>query len=400
MLVEQLLFSIVVNAAGILAVVLLREAPPRLIAGACLLCMLAVFVPWHALGNVTAVLGVNGWQMVPPVGVAKSAAVAAAASGSPAGALVLVVWLAVAGLWMTWTLHSAVRLRRRWRRQAIADGSLARHVHPHLRDLLHKVALHRVRHSRVAVTTGVFRPEVWIGDGIEEPHQLAVAVNHELSHIAAGDHYFVHALALLERLLWWNPLIWGLGRIARRHLEYACDQRCKRCLGERAYRVGLAELALHQIDVKTVPILALGTQSGVIERMERISRTYTVRPRHALAVLPVIAALAMGSSTLASDGQSPAGAFMACNDQLPEGVHYRLEIKYDANTQAGDPTGALSLSLRDELHPDTGDQVPEGAGAYIRCLFSVLGIPQDEVPPSASLRMPDSKSRGLILAGG
>jgi len=399
-LIEHVLFSVLVNVAGLLAALtLLRSAAPRLVAVVCLASMLAVVVPWHAMGQVVAALGPGELRSAIPPGLGPSTVAARSASEAPAPLILLAAWLAPAALWLCYTFGRAGRLRRRWYAQSSPAESLAAHVHPRLVGTLQKARLRRLPGSYLAATTGLLRPEIWIGDRIDRPDLVSVAVNHELSHVAAGDHYFVHLLSLVERLLWWNPFVWALGRVARRHLEYACDQRCKGWLGERAYRLGLAEIVLHQNRVDHVPILALGTSSGVIHRMERLSRTHSTRLRHVFAGVGIAVALGSGSVTLASASADQAGSLLACNEHLPQGVHYRLEINYDPDTRGGDPHGELSVSLRDELRPEDPEAVPDGSAEYIQCLFSVLGIPSEEAPPAAKIEAPQSSPRP-VLAGG
>jgi beta-lactamase regulating signal transducer with metallopeptidase domain len=287
------------------------------------------------------------------------------------------VWIAVGTVWLTVTFVAGVRARRRWRARALPAESLKGHVLERFKPLADRVEIHRVPDSRMAMATGLWRREIWIGERISAPGHVATALNHELCHLDSGDHYVVHLVSLLERTLWWNPLIWMLGRIARRHLEYHCDQRCKRHLGAHQYRRNLAEMVLDRMPANAFPALNFGRPSGVMKRMERLTMTYSTKPAHVLSLAALGVVLAFGSAALADDPPKP--SLLDCKDQLPQGVQYRLEIKSTMNTRDEDPRNQISVTLLDELKPGSVE-VPKGAGPYVRCVLDLVGVPEEEYP--------------------
>lgn len=380
-LFDHLLFSLAANLAVLSALVLLRTAPPRLVVNVCLAGMLMVAVPWPVIADWSAEAGMRSagisFSLASSTGGSPGEGPAAADAGPTWGFMLAGLWLTVSAAWLTVTFASAARIRRRWRALALPGESLKVHVLEGFRSLADKVEIHRLPGSHTAMATGLWRREIWLGDAIVGDVHLATALNHELCHLDAGDHYVVHLISLLERLLWWNPLIWVLGGIARRHLEYDCDQRCKRHFGVREYRIALAGIALDRIPPGAFPGLAIGSASSLVTRIERLTMTYRAKPRHVLTALTVAAVLTLGSGALADDPLAP--SLVDCNDRLPDGVRYRLEITSEIETGDGDPGGELTVSLRDADNPDSRD-IPAGAGPYVRCVMAVLGAGESDLP--------------------
>jgi beta-lactamase regulating signal transducer with metallopeptidase domain len=380
-LLDHLVFSVAANLATLVGVLLLRSASPRLVLNVCLAGMLMVAVPWAPIGERIAATGAHPAGVALSMAVLRDAAPAAGAGGVSVGgswpAALVAVWLAVSACWLSCTFLAAARTRRRWRALAVPGEALRVHALEGVRALAERVDIHRVPGSRMAVATGMIRREIWIGDALTAERQIAVALNHELCHLQAGDQYVIHLVTVLERLLWWNPVTWILGGLARRHLEYACDRRCARCLGPHLYRGTLAEMVLDRMPNHASATLTIGSPSGVVDRMERLTMTCKTRIRHVIAIAGVGAGIVLGSGALAADPQQP--TLIACNDRLPEGVSYRLVIKSELDTRNGDAQGEIGVTLLDNLKPESVE-VPEGAGPYARCVLDLLGVPEEEYP--------------------
>ena len=295
MSIEQVVLSIVVNAVGLGCVLTMRSAPPRLLVLVCLLAMLAIVMPWQVLGGWVVSLGpLPQYTMATSISPLSNGIDEAAIGTVGVFDALLGVWLGVGILWTALTITRSVRVTNGWRVRATAADSLVEHPNA---CFVRRIPIHRIPDSMVVATTGLLRPEIWIGDRVVEDAQLVTAINHELCHVKAGDQYTLFLIVVLERLLWWNPLIWLLGRHARRHMEYACDARCATLMDAQSYRRCLAQLFL----ADRAPTMALGvapTRSDVVNRMEKLEMATGLSFQHAIGLAAGVALIAIVSGSL------------------------------------------------------------------------------------------------------
>jgi len=132
----------------------------------------------------------------------------AAGLGLVAAGLLRLAWLASRARPVTNTL---------WRR--LADG---------ISDELgvgRRVALLQTDHPSILVAWGWMRPRILVSrDAMAWPAgDVAIALRHELAHIARGD-WIVQLLAeSLRAFNWFNPVVWTLSARLRTESECACD---------------------------------------------------------------------------------------------------------------------------------------------------------------------------------
>ena len=372
---EHLMMSVLANAVGLAVVCSLRTAPPRLVLYACLVSMLAILVPWSTIA----------WESTSTTrGFVESvyAGVPDPATATRSTPLALhALWLGVGMLWLAFTLLRSARTRRSWRSQAIAGPPVEALVHPDFARAFRSARIKWLPDSRHACSTGVLASEIWLGRQLRTPDQLKLALNHELCHVRARDPTLLLLLVAIERMLWWNPLIWLLGRQARRQMEYACDERCKHALGVRTYRRTLAELMLQGQPQGATLEVPLGRGSNVIARMEKLDMTHTLKARH-------LCSLALGGALMTVANAAPVEGLatdqptlIACHDLLPDGVQYDFRIVSDIDTREG-RTGKLSVTLLDSSRPDS-HEVPAEAGDFLSCVQGLVGVGPDSGWPDA-----------------
>ena len=286
-----------------------------------------------------------------------------AAVSSPFLPVMISLWLAVGFVWSGYTIGRSVLKRRRWRAVASCGKSLAAHANPTFSTQLNRVQIRRLPNTSLVFSTGVLHPEIWIGDRVRTESQVEAALNHELCHIAANDSLTLFLIVVLERLLWWNPLIWLLGRHARRQMEYACDSRCQGLIGRTKYRQSLAELFLAIQQQNAALEIPLGNASDIVTRMEKIGMTHSFQSRHALALIVGGALVAAASSNLAAHDDAERPTLIQCHELLPEGVQYDFKIASDIDTREGQQ-GELTVTLVDASKPGS-HELPEGSGEFL-----------------------------------
>lgn len=376
-LMEHSFFVMALQALALGIVYGLRGFPPRLSMWVCVCAICAFVLPWTQIGTGLGGLPLHNASTVFSAELFRDLRIdhmRTTADGQGLEELGIGLWLSIAAAWTAWTFLRAGMTLNRWRSTSSHADIPTGIVHQRLLATYASVELRRVQNSRVAMTSGLRRPTLWIGDDIDCADHLKTALNHELSHVNAGDQYLVVFLTLLERALWWNPLVWLLAAEARRQIEYACDQRCKHLLGEREYTYALAQLSLIKAGVPALPgALALQPRNGVITRMKKLSQNPVTRPTHLLTLAAFVGISAFASAVIAGENTPSEPTLMACEKAIPTSANWRMSIERDPEART------LSVSLEDLDAPDS-DGIPDGSEPYMRCLFSALGIPQTERP--------------------
>ena len=371
---EQILLSVVVNAAALITVLFLKSAPPRMVLYVCLVGMLAIFIPWSSIGKEVE-------SYVPAEAIISKLSIAAGIPSTTTiplqttdwvSASAITLWLVIGLTWLAISILRSVHTKRVWRANALCGSALEKYANPAFIKVLRRTRIYRIANSSLVFATGLSRPEIWIGDDISSIPQIKTALNHELAHIAANDQLTLFLIVALERLLWWNPLIWLLGREARQQMEYACDSRCQSLIGTTLYRNSLAELFLVQQPRIISLELTLGNKSDIINRLEKIGMKHSTKANHILTLILAGSLTAIASASLAAQSNTEASTLMQCHELLPEGVQYDFRIASTIDTREGQE-GELRVSLVDSLNPDSRD-VPEGAGDFLQCVQKVVGL--------------------------
>lgn len=134
-----------------------------------------------------------------------------------------------------------------------------------------------------AFSSGLVHPCIWVhGDLVASP-QLSTLLRHELTHIRQHDNWYLLAITLVERLFWWNPLVWYLGRETRELQELSCDEQCQR--NNDDYAAELAQLMLDSARMGKPRMLALSANilndpNPNVKRIKLLQRSYALKTRH------------------------------------------------------------------------------------------------------------------------
>lgn len=371
---EQAAFSVFVNGAVLMAVLLMKSAPPRIVLYICLVGMLAIFVPWSHIG-----MGVENYlpnNVMIEVGTPNTTVIPLQTEQSSINTWVVALWFVIGVAWLVISIFRSERTKKIWRLNALNGNTLAKYANPIFSNILSRTRIYRIQNSSSVFSTGLWRPEIWIGADICSKAHIETALNHELSHIASNDQLTLFIIVAIERLLWWNPFIWLLGREARHQMEYACDSRCQSLIGATTYRQSLAELFLVQQQRTTSLELTLGNNSYIINRLEKIEMTHSIKPNHILTLFLVGSLAAIASASFAAESNTELPTLMQCHDLLPEGVQYDFRITSEIDTREG-KKGHLNVTLIDASNPDSSE-VPNGANEFLQCVQKIVGVGEDE----------------------
>ena len=378
---EQLALSIAINVLVLLVTRCLHSAPPRMVLYVCFFGMSAILIPWAELGSLvkahTALPELS--NLAVDIGLSSGAATTISERVSTAQPLHL-IFLVIGLVWLIITFSNAARTSRTLALNSTRANHLQKYGHKKYERQLSRSTIYRIPNSHTVLSTGLWRPKIWIGDQLSDPNHLESALNHELSHISSNDQFTLIAIVILERLLWWNPIVWLLGREARRQMEYACDAQCVSLIGSVKYRHSLAELMLKQQPNFKPLNLTLGHPSEFLIRLEKTTMNHRIKPTH-LVALTLTALLATMAATSFAKNDELTGTLLGCHELVPEGAQYNFEITSIIDTREGQD-GNLSITLVDPSNPDSRE-VPEGALPFLNCVQKVVGLTNEKDWPAS-----------------
>ncbi len=207
--------------------------------------------------------------------------------------LALLLWLGICQFHLMRLRHTAAAVT-----SSPATALLAE-LTPHPPALLTHPSVHS------PFLAGIRRPAIFLPPAFAadfNPDALRAVFVHELAHLARRDNQWTLAARLLSALLWFQPLLWLLGRRLEQISEDACDEAvlASHC-PPRAYAACLLSLAERPPLARSQRTLTAGVapfRSSVGRRISRILTlgvptmpALTLRLRLSVAALTLAAAL-------------------------------------------------------------------------------------------------------------
>jgi Zn-dependent protease with chaperone function len=140
-----------------------------------------------------------------------------------------------------------------------------------------------------------------------DDERVAVVLRHELAHVQRRDWLLQLIAALLQAVLWFNPLVWLVAARLRRESEYACDARVLAAgLPAERYSSHLLALAREYVRDRLIGVPAPGIARSMLEARIRMMLT-THRGWTTTHRAGVPAALAFAVMALAVSGYGSRG---------------------------------------------------------------------------------------------
>jgi len=381
-----LLINTGISLAVLLALRFFREAPPRLRVTLATIAMLLWMVPLHRLPWSLPVaeplrLSLPAELTAPPIPKPEAPtgeATAVMGFERPVRMVPLLFsWSLVLGallfaLRFIGYLITTVRNRRR-----AGDGGPLRELLPEgLR--MQSVPIRVLPGFSGAMTTGILRPVIWIGERTSSDETQRCLLIHEAIHVHRRDNAVLFLASLAQHLFWWNPLVHLLARQARFIIELDCDAACKRYFPSGFYQTQLAKLLL-ELQSRPVPRAHLATgihNSDNLMRIRELERSYSMQTKHYAVALGLCAVTFLMLAQAGPAEPNPAAAALAGKQQPTEKKAYRgFPITHiDVKDQ---PAGDLLRFIADKvglnlyIHPSVDDS--------IRVTYQFEKIPWDQV---------------------
>lgn len=292
------LINLVLSASVLLTVLALRDAPARLKLWLCVVAMVCWCLPLQPITLSSSPPLVMQFDIVP---IDTPVIAPLIAAGSPAATSTALPWswlLAIAVLaglaWFALDCWRAQRQLKQWRRHSRPDDALLNKLTD---DGLANVSVAWLPNCTTALTSGVLRPTIWLGEQLQEDPELPIIVLHELTHARQRDNAWLTVITLIQRVHWWNPLVWLLAHHSRQLLELSCDEACARRHGQASYQSSLGNLLARSAKTKSARLaLAFFSRPAFsVRRLQHLSRTIMMKKRYWLSIA---ALTAIGGVTL------------------------------------------------------------------------------------------------------
>ena len=171
---------------------------------------------------------------------------------------------------------------------------------------------------------GVIRPKIYLPSDIEESDAVYVTA-HEKAHIKRLDYIWKPLGFLLLAVHWFNPAVWLAYVLFCRDIEFACDEKVIRELGDgekKAYSHALLNLSVPKHMISACP-LAFG-EVGVKERIKSVLNYK--KPAFRVVAVSVLLVIAMAVGFLTSPTSTDKGIYGASFQKF---VDEQIMAEYD-----------------------------------------------------------------------
>lgn len=201
--------------------------------------------------------------------------------------ILMIVWLAGAGVIALWLLITNLRFyfKLRRSRKALEIGGCPLPVYTS--DRIETPCLF-----------GLIRPAIYVTPEISDRFPvLRYAIEHEATHYRHGDHIWSILRGVCLALHWYNPLVWLAAVLSRNDAELACDEAAIKRIGEEnraEYGRTLIELTCEK---RSALFITATTMTGSGRNIKERIRLIVKKPRTAaytLIALMLIVAVTVG----------------------------------------------------------------------------------------------------------
>lgn len=186
--------------------------------------------------------------------------VPAAATAQTVYAILFLVWIIGMVLVLSYGIYSYVKCWKLVRLAVILKKSQHLHERQKSSDGKHKkwrtASVWECDRIPSPFVLGVFRPQIYIPFGMEEPGQQYI-IAHECCHIRRYDPLWKLLAFVLLAIYWWNPLAWAAFFYMVRDMEMSCDEAVIESFGngiKKEYSESLLEFAMERHPYSFAPV--------------------------------------------------------------------------------------------------------------------------------------------------
>ncbi|MFK8011560.1 MAG: M56 family metallopeptidase [Marinicellaceae bacterium] len=150
--------------------------------------------------------------------------------------------------------------------------------------------VYKVLNNDNIFTVGFFNPKIYIGDKYINSMALPSIIQHELKHIENNDQIWLLFITFVQKIFWWNPIVFILSKKARDYIELSCDEMCKQKSHDNSYQKDLAQILIDQ-HKSSNPLTSsfFGKSKLNIYRIKQLSKDLNMKKFHKTIVFLTLA---------------------------------------------------------------------------------------------------------------
>ena len=211
-----------------------------------------------------------------------------------------------------------------------------------------------------AFLLGLFRPRIYLSSSLSGEN-AAYVIAHEKAHLKRKDHWWKPLGFALLTVYWFNPLMWVAYILLCRDIEYACDEKVIRQLGEgckTAYSEALIRCSVPRKTISACPV-AFG-EDGIKGRIKSVL-SYK-KPAFWIILIALLASIAVAVCFLTDPAQDKPGQ----KEDLFGGVfetgvcNYSFVVSAEQETQSNELI--FCIDSRGQVYKDYGSGENEYLG--------------------------------------
>ncbi len=169
------------------------------------------------------------------------------------------------------------------------------------------IDIYKVKNNESVFSVGIINPKIYISEEQLNSSFVNSIIAHEIQHIKHNDPLWLLFITFVQRLLWWNPIVYLLANKGRELLELRCDQACNERDDDNKYQQDLAELLI-QSHQNSNPLASnfFGKSKLNIYRIKQLSKEFTMNTKNkalifSTAVIPFIIMLLVSTTSVSSN---------------------------------------------------------------------------------------------------
>lgn len=141
-----------------------------------------------------------------------------------------------------------------------------------------------------AFVSGYFKPIIWLDESLLTTAALPSVIAHEKQHIKHNDQFWPLLISLVQRLFWFNPLVYLLCKKTSDSIELSCDEACKNLIGQNQYQRHLAQLTLVSHNTKQLKLFNSINHSPNfnINRIKQLNQENTMQTNQKIKLASVM----------------------------------------------------------------------------------------------------------------
>lgn len=346
---DYILTNIIISVLALLLIKTLKNAPARLGFFIAITALAAWFMPWHLLPEVSiseqpssSTLFLAELSLTDPIFNLDNLPSALPTAQTNTPWYHTFTWwhlglvAAAIGIYLfARKVHHYIQLVKQLNKEATKYNA---------HNLGNNYQVNTVNLGTPGITTGLFKPVIWLDETLITRSELDSVLLHEATHINQLDIFWIWFICLTENLFWWNPICMLLGAKARQQLELSCDERCFNQLNQR-YQHDLASLTLETFtgapkgSSYCSPVLNMAhTKHFNVLRVKMLNKEKVMKKRHIAMMVAAVSFTTIAAAQIVEKNPTTQSTQQTLNQSESASYNEQLTelLKIAANAKSED----------------------------------------------------------------